>query len=155
MLLEGVSRLRQGKEERRPGSDPRFGPDFTTMAEYDALDGRKTDAGTDELTRIVQSCEYAEKLVRVLHIEAGAVIADIIYRSGAALIDPELNQCVALESAVFPGVVKKIDHNYFQKTEIAGNNNIGCDAGSDRSTGIFQRQLFQRRFGNCAQVNTG
>jgi len=43
----------------------------------DAFDDRESDAGTFEFAGAMQALEYAEQLVGILHIEAGAVIPDV------------------------------------------------------------------------------
>src|SRR5207245_4813676 len=65
------------------------------MAMNDALDIRQTDAGALKLARAVEPLEHSEKLIHVLHVEAGAVIAnedhDLLFigvAGGAADFDP-------------------------------------------------------------------
>src|SRR3546814_2388206 len=46
------------------------------MARDDTLDAGQADAGAGELGRRMQALEHAEQLVRIGHVEPGAVVAD-------------------------------------------------------------------------------
>src|SRR5262245_31270241 len=56
--------------------DGRFGPDTSGMTLYDALCDGQAHAGAFEILGAVQPLEDAEQLVGVLHVEAGAIVAD-------------------------------------------------------------------------------
>src|SRR5467141_2207467 len=66
----------QGEVERRSLIDHALGPDPAAVPVDDASDGGEADAGALEVGSGMQSLEHAEQLVRVLHVEAGAVIPD-------------------------------------------------------------------------------
>src|SRR3546814_3089099 len=51
-------------------------PDAAVMARDDTLDAGQADAGAGELGRCMQALEHAEQLVRIGHVEPGAVVAD-------------------------------------------------------------------------------
>src|SRR6185312_4088308 len=74
-----------GKEERRADVGSRFRPDLAPVAVDDALDDREPDAGAFELFRAVKALEDAEQLVRITHVEAGAVVTHIIHGSRGCL----------------------------------------------------------------------
>ena len=85
--------VRQSNPERRPLVGPALGPHPPAMPGNDPLDDGEPDPGTWELGAM-ETLEDAEELVDILHVEAGAVIADEIHRlagaGGAADLDPRL-----------------------------------------------------------------
>ena len=54
------------------------------MARHDALHRRETDAGARIVLDAMKSLEGAEQLVRELHVEPGAVVANEVDRLGVA-----------------------------------------------------------------------
>src|SRR5580765_1055777 len=67
----------QSEIERRPLVRLRFRPHAAAMAVHHALHDREADAGAFELLLVVQALEHAEELVRVLHVEADAVVLHV------------------------------------------------------------------------------
>jgi hypothetical protein len=54
--------------------DASFGSDLAPMAVDDPPNGRESDPGAFELFREMQTLKYAEQLIDILHVEAGAII---------------------------------------------------------------------------------
>ena len=69
------SARRKLEVERRAAAELALGPDTAAVALDDPVHGRQTDAGPLELGLLVQALERGEQPVRVLHVEAGAVVA--------------------------------------------------------------------------------
>src|SRR5436853_416569 len=61
---------------RRTHSPSTFGPGAAAVAGNDAPDVGQSDAGALELARAVEPLKHSEELVGILHVEAGAVIAN-------------------------------------------------------------------------------
>src|SRR5207249_4832250 len=70
-------RLRSlGREvERGPLADDGLSPDVSAVLAHDALHRGESDASAGKLIKPVQALKGVEKLPRVFHVEAGAVVA--------------------------------------------------------------------------------
>jgi hypothetical protein len=68
--------LRQCEVKSRTASDFAFSPDAAAMAMDDALHVGEANASTLELTGRVQPLEDGEQFARVVHVEAGSIVAD-------------------------------------------------------------------------------
>src|SRR5207342_3429832 len=71
----GGRRRGQVEMERAALAGLGFCPDATAMAFDDALHDRKADAVASALVDPVQAVEWLEQLVRITHVETGAVVA--------------------------------------------------------------------------------
>src|SRR4051794_8679683 len=80
-----LSRVRQGEIEGSSLLGLGVGPDPATVPVNDPLHGCKPDACALELSTRVQALEGAEELVGVLHLEAGAVVANEVRPLGAGV----------------------------------------------------------------------
>ena len=67
---------RDGEAEARSPARLRFGPDAAAVSLDDLLAGRQADAGAGVRVPIVQSLEDDEDSLRVLGVDADAVVAD-------------------------------------------------------------------------------
>src|SRR5262249_15114993 len=68
---------RQRKGKSRAFVELALRPDAPAMSTDDALDDGQAHAGAGKVLAPVQSLEYAEKLFRVAHVEARAVVDDL------------------------------------------------------------------------------
>ena len=68
---------RQRKKERGALVHLAFGPHFPAVPGDDALDDGESDAGAGELVTM-QPLKHAEQLVDVLHVEARAIVLDVV-----------------------------------------------------------------------------
>src|SRR5688572_22934071 len=97
-------RKRQGEIHGRALADLAVSPDLAAVAPHDAIHRGEPDPGALELFRRVQSLERSEQLVRIAHVETGAVVAHEERGSLAALVATDLDTgCVALAREL-PGV---------------------------------------------------
>src|SRR5579862_3312541 len=65
---------RQREFECRARAWLAFSPNLSAVTQDDPADDCKSDSGSSELFRAVQPLKYPEQLVRVLHVEPGAVV---------------------------------------------------------------------------------
>src|SRR4051812_25406314 len=68
-----------------------IGPDVAAMLPDDALHRREAHAGTGKFVDGVEPLKHAEQLVRVLHVEADAVVANEDGRLTHILDDADLD----------------------------------------------------------------
>src|SRR5512144_225750 len=94
--IDALRRTLQDHVKRGATIDLAFRPHTPAVSMDDALHGRETDAGTLELLLSVQPLEYAEQLVRIAAVEAGAVVFHV---------DDHL--------VVHPGLRAHFDHRFF------------------------------------------
>src|SRR5713226_10052427 len=109
----------QSEVERRSLIDGALGPDPAAVPGDDAHDGGEPDARALELGRGVQALEHAEQLVRVLHVEAGAVVPD---HEGPAAVDvdgAEFDARLRLLGGVLPAVAEEILEDNPQQTGVS------------------------------------
>src|SRR5438093_9370425 len=78
----------EGEAERRPFVRLRLGPDAAAVPVDDPLHDGQADAGALVVLGVVQPLEHAEELVGVAHVEADAVVLDIILRRAARATAP-------------------------------------------------------------------
>src|SRR5438552_10434343 len=91
-----ITRSSMGLHQREVKGRPLVGhaarPDPSAVARGDPGDGREAHPGAGEVALGVQALEYAEQLVAVGHVEAGAVVAhevgDLAALCGRADLDP-------------------------------------------------------------------
>ncbi len=83
--------LLECEEERRALADLAFGPDPSTMAPYDSLDGREPNAATLELVDAMKSLEDAVELVGMSHVEPGTIVPNKEGPDPISLTSPELD----------------------------------------------------------------
>src|SRR6185312_4295664 len=74
----GFARQRELKIRAGPGRG--IDPDPAAVASDDPLDRGEADAGAGKLLVAVEALERTEQAVGVLHVEAGAVVADEVDR---------------------------------------------------------------------------
>src|SRR5437763_15584511 len=74
--LQRFAITRNGEEEHGAFARLRFGPDPAAVPVKDALDSGQAHSGALELLRAMKPLKNAEKLARVLEVEAGSVVAN-------------------------------------------------------------------------------
>src|SRR5689334_3334553 len=103
----GWGRVGQAEEECRALAQRCFGPDLTAVASERTLHGSETHTGALEVARCVQALKRREQLTRVLHIEAGAVVAHE-EGGGRRRVSAEFDSRVGLLRREFPCVAKQV-----------------------------------------------
>lgn len=82
--FDGGGLLAEGEREGRARARRGLRPDLAPVGLHDALYGHQADAGTFELGA-VQALEDAERLARVLHVEADTLVTHEDHALSAAL----------------------------------------------------------------------
>src|SRR2546426_9687670 len=90
-----------------------------TVPGDDAPDGGETDAGALEVGSGMQSLEYAEQLIRILHVEAGAVVPDHEGPAAVRFDRGELDPRLRLLRGVLPAVPEQIVEDHAQQARVA------------------------------------
>src|SRR5947209_11247983 len=93
-------------------------PDAASVLMYDALHGRQSHACAFKIFLAVQALEDPKKLVRVLHVEAYAVVADEDYILFPLPGFANLNDSRITGARVFYGVRKKVREDLFHQARI-------------------------------------
>src|SRR5712692_912644 len=109
----------QSEVERRSLIDGAFGPDPAAVPVDDAPDGGQTDAGALEVSSGMQSLEYPEQLIRILHVEAGAVVPDHEGPAAVRFDRGELDPRLRLLRGVLPAVPQQIVEGHAQQPCVA------------------------------------
>src|SRR6266545_7856263 len=109
----------QGEVERGSPIDGAVGPDAAAVPGDDAADRREADAGAFELRRGVQSLEHAEQLVRVLHVEAGAVVPNQERVRSVHFDGSEFDPRPRLLRRVLPAVAEEVLEGHPQQARIS------------------------------------
>ena len=97
------------------------------MAMNDPLHRRQTDTGSLELVRGMKPLKDAEQLLRVLHVEAGAVVAHEIRRRRRRL-HPEFDAGGRHAAGEFPGIAEKVLEHRGDEVRVA----VAVDVVLDR-----------------------
>src|SRR5207248_11524477 len=109
----------QSEVERRSLIDGAFRPDAAAVPGDDASDGGETDAGALEVGSGMQSLEHAEQLIRVLHVEAGAVVPDHEGPAAVRFDRGELDPRLRLFRGVLPAVPQQVIEGHAQQARVA------------------------------------
>src|SRR6266576_4643343 len=108
-----------------------------------AVDGSETDPGAFEILGAMQPLENAEQLIRVLHIEANAVIA---HEHGGIAIHfkvADLNHRTRPRPRVFDGIGKKVGENLFHQAGVAKDGWEGMNPPVNRASFGFAFEINQ------------
>src|SRR5713226_4425858 len=110
MGLLGFIRVSSVESEVKGRSFIQIGlsPHAAAMPVDDALDDGETDAGPVVFFGAVEPLKDAEKLVRVAHVKAGAVVLDKVDRFAVFLFATDLNFADLAFAGVLEGIGKKI-----------------------------------------------
>src|ERR1051326_4891746 len=84
--------------------DFRLGPDPAAVTKNDTLRDSEADAVTFELIAAVETLKDAEKLVGILHVEAGTVVTDEVDKNASVLCVPYADNCRILLSGIFQSI---------------------------------------------------
>src|SRR4051812_31216988 len=95
------------ESERGALSRHAFAGSVATVAPDDTVHDGQADPGAGKLLVGVQAFEWTEKLVRVLHVEARAVIANEEDALAAMRPGPHLDTGVHIETGELPRVTEK------------------------------------------------
>ena len=88
------------------------------MTSHDSLDGCQTNAGTLEVSGIMQPLERLEKQVGLLHGEAGAVITDKIDPVPLDRCNPEFYPCINGFLRILPGIAQEVFQEHFDEPRV-------------------------------------
>src|SRR5258706_1435833 len=114
-----IAPVSEGEREGRALLDGALGPDPSSVALDDTRDRREADPRSLELVGAVQPLEGAEELVRVRHLEAGAVVPhEEVGRVpvGAAELDPRR----AVLARELPGIPEQVLEDHAQEARVSG-----------------------------------
>src|SRR5256885_1993680 len=103
----------------RAAIDCGFGPDTSAVAMNNSLYDRQANAGAFKFVCAMQSLEYAEELVLILHVKTRPVVADEIDLLAFLLPRANLDNCRFPLSRIFNRVRKQIDPDLFQQRRVA------------------------------------
>src|SRR5258708_39898255 len=106
-------------------------PDAPTVPVDDALHRRQSHARSLELVGRVQALKGREKLVRMRHVEAGAVVADVVAVFCAALHLPDLDVGGGALAGEFPGVREQVLEYDLHEREVRIRANLVIDRPFD------------------------
>src|ERR1700743_820560 len=81
------------------------------MPRHHTVDYGEPDAGTAELVSPTQPLKDAEKSLRVLHVESGAIVLNRITYFAVLELAADLNNRLISLGAVFYGVADKVCHH--------------------------------------------
>src|SRR5690606_17849681 len=112
----------RGKGKPEGGAAPGLGVglDAPSMADQYPAHAGQADAGTGELAGRVQALEHAEQLARVLHVEAGAVVAHLeLVRPVGALAVLDLDPRRLAAAAVLDRVAEQVQPHLAQHVLVA------------------------------------
>src|SRR5437899_8756035 len=109
----------QGEVERRSLIDGAFRPDPAAVPVDDPPDGCEADTGALEFGSGMQALEHAEQLVRVLHVEAGAVVPDHEGLPSVRFDGAEFDPRPRLFRGVLPAVAEEIVEGHAQQPCVA------------------------------------
>jgi hypothetical protein len=84
----------------------------------DPLDGGESDPGAGELRGGVESLEGSEELVSVRHVEADAVVANVIHEAIALPPSAELDSRRRLSARELPGIPEQVFEQDAQKVRV-------------------------------------
>src|SRR4029077_19283505 len=92
----------------------RFCPNPSAVAMNNPLHNCQTYAGAFKFVRAMQSLEHTEKLVRVLHVEPGAVVGNKINVLSVLTLGANFDDGIAPIAGILDRVGKKVRPNLFQ-----------------------------------------
>lgn len=96
-----------------------FRPDPPSVAMDDALDRGQSDTGAIEFLDRVQSLERAKQLVRVLHLETGAIVAHVENWCGLARLHTKVNVRYQPSRCVLPRISDYVRQGDLQQARVA------------------------------------
>src|ERR1700730_17420380 len=121
--------------ERRAPTDGCFNPDTPAVALDNALDDRQAHASAFEILRAMQSLEYAEQLVGILHVEASAIVADKEDLFVGDFARTDLYDGVGAHACIFESIVDEVHEYLLEQCRITPDLRQVTDAYID-ATGL-------------------
>ena len=129
-----------------------FGPDPAAVAADDALDGGEADAGSGELGGGVEALEGGEQLVGEGHVEAGAVVADVVDGGAAGLLAAELDARGGLVAGELPGVAEEVVEEEAEEVGVALDDEVAGGEEVDGAAGVAGTELLDDLVGELGEV---
>src|SRR5450755_2866191 len=126
-----------------------FGPDAPAVPVDDALHGGEADAGALELELAVQPLKGAEELVGVLHVEAGAVVAN----EESAAEPAKRDQRGRILGGELPGVAEEVLQGNPEQARVAVGHQVRLELDLHLAGWSLFLQLVQDDAREAAQVD--
>lgn len=135
--------------ERGAFSHCGFRPDRPAVRGNNPLHDTQADLFAFELRRSVQALERTEQLCRILHVEAGAIVAHEIGRLAVAFGAADLDPCAPGAGREFPGVPEQVFQRDFYQAGIALDHQGRRDRASVKPGKLVFIQRHDQIFLSC------
>src|SRR5437588_12484167 len=131
-----------------------FWPDPASVPVHDPLNDGEPNPGSLVVLAPVQSLEDAEQLVRVIHVEARAVVLDEVHGLAVgAGTGPDLDPGRRAASAVLEAIADQVDEDLIQQVRIALAGRKLADRDFARTVLDAVSQLLQRAIDHAAGLD--
>ena len=111
--------LAQREVEGRARTNLAFSPDSPSVPHDDPMHGRQSDSSSFELTLRVEALEWREELAGVLHVEAGAIVANDVRCLPFMFRPTELDPGIATLRRELPGVTQEVFQDDGNQSSVA------------------------------------